>query len=283
VTRRYAQQYNVSMKSRDPRDFFVINNAIAKTIPLNLSIDEILRNDNEDIELMEQVAVNTTAPTTVNGFKNHHLYVLNKDIKSSQILRPKAKICGMIKGQPYYNRSDVFDLNSRNTWSKAMREVIDGEEPVKIESRNVKGKQIKLELYAGWQTKEMIIPSVGLDGTIPVNKYGNVEVWKYDKAFVPKGAVLLTNEEAPAALKVAQELGLPHAKAVVDFEKGYPKYGGVVVLAEHSQLIRDSSANIVVHKEEVSKKKSELKIIERWQHLVSMMIRRNDLRNKYGF
>ena len=80
-------------------------------------------------------------------------------------------------------------------------------------------------MYAEWQTKEMVIPSVGLDGTIPVNKYGNIEVWKYNNAFVPKGAVLLTNEEAPAAQKVAQELGLSHARAVVDFEKGYPKYG----------------------------------------------------------
>ena len=55
------------------------------------------------------------------------------------------------------------------------------------------------------------------------------------------------------------------------------------MLAEHAQLIRESSVNIVVHREEVSKRKYELKIIERWEHLVSMMIRRNDLKNKYGY
>jgi len=288
LTKRYAQQYSLTKKIRlhalSPGNFS-ITHAIASTAPRNVSSDDILRNDNEDFELLERVTVNAPPPTTVNGFKNHPLYILKKDIKKSQQLRPNAKVSGMVKGQVYYNRSDITDLHSKTNWGKIMREIKDGEMPVKIETRNVKGKEISSELYAEWQTQPLVVAPV-VDGVIPVNKYGNIEIWKGNLALVPKGATFLTNEDAPAAQTVAQRLELPYAKALVDFEikKGnsFPKFGGIIVLNEHAQLIRESSRNIEHHNAEVALQKHEKAIVLKWEHLVREKLKRNALKEKYG-
>lgn len=288
LTKRYAQQYSITKGVR-LQDFtpgyFSISTAIASTTPRHLSNDEILRNDNEEFELMERITTNAPTPTTVNGFKNHPLYILKKDVKKSQILKPKAKVCGMVKGQAYYNRSDIADLNTKSSWGKLMRQIKDGETPIKTETKSVKGKEIISELYGEWQTQPLVVQAV-VNGVIPVNKYGNVEVWKYNFSLVPKGATFLTTEEAPSAQAVAQELGVPYAKAIVDFEirKGnsFPKYGGLVVLNEHAHLIRESSRNIENHNIEQAKQKHEKAVLKRWEHLVREKLKRNKLKEKYG-
>jgi hypothetical protein len=55
------------------------------------------------------------------------------------------------------------------------------------------------------------VPSV-VDGIIPVNSHGNVEVWDFNEALVPLGGRLVPHR---AALRVAESLGLPAAPALV--------------------------------------------------------------------
>ena len=123
-----------------------------------------------------------------------------------------------------------------------------------------------------------------LNGIIPVNQHGNVEVWDGNQAYVPAGAVFL---EAPRALATAQKLGLPHAAAVTGFDRRgngvtAPRMGGVVVLREHAELVQEGAECLEVAREEAQWKKREKALVLRWERLVFAAVSRQQLREKYG-
>jgi hypothetical protein len=122
-----------------------------------------------------------------------------------------------------------------------------------------------------------------VDGILPVNKFGNIEVWEGNQAFVPKGAAFVDD---PAAIKAAQNLGLPCAPAVVGFERRglhtVPIIGGVVVLRQHVGVVKDASYFVSAVKEENSYHKRDKEITARWERLAFGMLSRERLREKYG-
>lgn len=126
------------------------------------------------------------------------------------------------------------------------------------------------------------IPPV-VDGIIPVNKHGNVEVWEGNAAFVPKGARFIDN---PGALKTALELQLPAVPAIVGFERRglhtAPIIGGVVVLEEHAELVLDGNYFVDALKEEKHYQKRDREISLRWEKLTYGVMSRERLRIKYG-
>ena len=68
------------------------------------------------------------------------------------------------------------------------------------------------ELFGYWQTEPFKL-SLTEDGKIPVNKYGNIEVFNGP---LPEGCVHIW---LPKAMIVCKKLGLEHVPAVVGFEK----------------------------------------------------------------
>lgn len=57
--------------------------------------------------------------------------------------------------------------------------------PLKVLRR---GKDGAIHLFARWQTEEFK-PPAAIDGIVPKNKYGNIEVWDGDGDFLPIGTV----------------------------------------------------------------------------------------------
>ena len=122
-----------------------------------------------------------------------------------------------------------------------------------------------------------------VDGVLPVNKHGNIEVWEGNPAFVPVGASYLATS---TALKSAQSLGLPCAPAVVGFERRgmytVPIVEGAVVLAQHADVVRDAAFFVAAVREETQYMKHSKEVVGRWERLAYGMLSRQRLREKYG-
>lgn len=121
-------------------------------------------------------------------FKNHPLYALKRHLlKYEAIYPPEPPILGYIREEAIYPRDCVFVLHTRETWLKEARVVKLHEEPYKMSktlkwdrAKNKVIKDVPQELFGMWQTKDFE-PPVAVDGMVPRNAYGNVELFKVIK------------------------------------------------------------------------------------------------------
>jgi hypothetical protein len=108
-------------------------------------------------------------------------------------------------------------------------------------------------------------------------------VWEGNKAFVPAGGKYI---EKPAVLKTALSLGLPCVSAVTGFERRglhtVPVIGGVVVLRQHAELLRDASYFVDAVKEEGRYQKRDKEMTTRWERLTRGLLSLDRLRDKYA-
>ena len=144
------------------------------------------------------------------------------------------------------------------------------------------GSERRVGLYGDWQTKpfQKVVP---IDGVIPVNEYGNVEVWYGNPLYLPEGTSHVTDEGAQAAAKI---LVIPFAPALVDFEtsngRRVPKVDGVVVFTRDEEIVREAAASLTYDKRLRAAAKKEGVLVKRWERVVKMLLSREDLRRKYG-
>lgn len=100
------------------------------------------------------------------------------------------------------------------------------------------GQKMLQGLYSYDQT-EWIIPDPIVNGRIPKNGYGNMDV--YVESMVPKGAVHL---RLKGAKRICNKLGVDFAEAVTGFEFGarmaIPVIEGVVVAEENADLVKNA-------------------------------------------
>ncbi|OZJ04548.1 hypothetical protein BZG36_02695 [Bifiguratus adelaidae] len=158
----------------------------------------------DDVEVKQlQGQTDEAMPTNMAGFNNHPLYALERHLKRYEILYPREPVIGHWKGEPIYPRANVKRLCTAETWLKEGRVVKPGEQPLKhVKSRamtiNKKRQQemsklyddqdIEVGLYGDWQTEEYQ-PEHVVDGIVPKNRYGNVDLFK--PSMCPIGGVHL--------------------------------------------------------------------------------------------
>ena len=96
----------------------------------------------------------------------------------------------------------------------------------------------KIELFGKWQT-EIYVPPPVVDGKIPKNEFGNVEL--FQEFMLPAGAA---HVDIPGGANVARKLGIDYALAMVGWEfhgiACHPVFKGVVVAAENEQTLLDA-------------------------------------------
>ncbi|PSC69590.1 DNA repair complementing XP-C cells-like protein [Micractinium conductrix] len=81
--------------------------------------------DREDAELAErEQRERATLPHTLEGFKAHQVYVLDRHIPKHQAIRPGAKRQGLHREEAYWLRSDLDDLHTVEKWRLQGREVL---------------------------------------------------------------------------------------------------------------------------------------------------------------
>ncbi|KAF2877342.1 Rad4 transglutaminase-like domain-containing protein [Massariosphaeria phaeospora] len=198
---------------------------------------------------------------TLQGYKTSAEYVLERHLRREEALKPGAKVVRHFttgkgdneKSEAVYRRKDIVSCKTVESWHKEGRAVNEGEQPLKFvpmravtvtrkreieEREREEGGKVKQGLYSKAQT-DWIIPDAIVDGKIPRNAFGNIDV--YVPTMVPRGAVHIPLR---GTVRVCKKLNINFAEACTGFEFGkqraVPVLTGVVVAAENEDLVIDA-------------------------------------------
>lgn len=135
-------------------------------------------------------------------------------------------------------------------------------------------------LFGLWQTTEFEPPPM-VDGRVPKNQYGNIEIWS--SAHVPRGAVHL---RLPRIDTIAESLGIDFAPAVVGFEvrngRTMPKVAGIIVAQSHEATLLDAHAERQQQTIEKAIEHNCKLVLKRWAKLTKRLLLRQRLEDDYG-
>jgi xeroderma pigmentosum group C-complementing protein len=240
---------------------------------------------------------------TLQGYKTSAEYALERHLRREEAIKPGAKIIRHFttgkgeneKKEPVYLRKDVVTCKSVESWHKEGRAVKEGEQPLKFvpmravtvirkreieEREREEGEKVKQGLYSKAQT-DWIIPDPIVDGKIPRNAFGNIDV--YVPTMVPKGAV---HVRLKGTAKICRKLKIDYAEACTGFEFGkqraVPILTGVVVAAEHKDLLIDAWKAAEAEKAIKEQDKREKLVLGMWKKLFVGLRIVERMKREYG-
>lgn len=291
VTPRYAKQFATrTVKQRPPSKNFDWWDTVVRKIerPYRLA-----RDDTEDAEL-HQAQFSEPMPQSMQGFKDHPVYVLERHLKREEVVNPPREI-GRFKGEIVYPRANVQLLKTSENWLRQGRVVVEGAQPLKrvkqravtINKRRVQEaaalageEEIMQALYARNQTELYKAPPV-VNGMVPKNKFGNVDL--YVPSMLPEDAAHLPHK---GIAKIAKKLGVDYGEAVTGFEfrqrRANPVISGIVVDASHKDAILDAYDEWQSQQAEKEHDKQLKEVYKQWQKVVQGLRIRERLKEYRG-
>ena len=162
VTRRYSSQWgSITARARREDERWWLNSLRRLTPRLLRQRSE--RDLAEEAEL-EAISAKEPLPTALGAFKNHPLYVLEKQLNKYECLKSRNTVVGEFRGEPVYRRCDVKQLHTPETWLKLGRSIRADEAPMKVVKAHVMmsrkkkllgtlGETPTVGLYGEWQTE----------------------------------------------------------------------------------------------------------------------------------
>ncbi|EYB82400.1 hypothetical protein Y032_0360g3433, partial [Ancylostoma ceylanicum] len=286
VTARYASDFlRPEFRRSRTEQKWIVDTLKKKIIRANRE-----RSEQEDLH-MRQELVNKPLPATLSEYKNHPLYVLEKDLLKFEGIYPKPedqKPLGEVRGHKVYPRSTVYTLQSENNWIKMARSVKKGEKAYKVVKARPnlrvpaeEREQRYLDVFGYWQTEPFRPPKVE-NGRIPRNEFGNV--YMYQPSMCPIGAVHI---RLPGLPSIARRLGgLECVPAVVGWEfnscSNFPILEGACVLEKDAQLFIDEWKRLEATREERENKKREERVLGNWRKLIRGILRLHYVKSKFG-
>ncbi|SJX64980.1 related to RAD4-Excision repair protein [Sporisorium reilianum f. sp. reilianum] len=295
VTARYTKTLNSRVsrlrpptRSKGEEDWWA---RVARSIHRPQKLD---RDAMEDAELQDSSS-REPMPSSMNGFKDHPVYFLEKFLKRDEVVFPRRQIA-TFQGTPVFSKSDVQTLRSSRQWYNEGRVIKDGEVALKFvksrgytlankraeEQARSEGRKVAQEgLYAEFQTKLYVPPAVGPDGVIPTNGFGNIDL--FVPSMLPAGAAHLPFN---SIAKVAKKIGVPYAEAITGFEfrkqRGMPKITGIVVAQHNAELVEEA----FWQQEQQDALKQQTKKMERamknWRKLINAVRIARRVKEQYG-
>jgi len=279
VTARYASNYHVEARKlrADPA-----------WLDVTLRPFRGSEAEGEEKEEMAKKKEEAPLPTSISQFKGHPLYVLQRHLLKFEAIFPAdAPTLGFIKREPVYARECVKILQGRTAWLKEGRTVKLGESPYKTVKARPKwnrstGSKVDdeaLELFGAWQT-ELFVPLAAVDGKVPRNEYGNVELFK--PWMLPPGTVHIPINGMKTVIR---KCGIDAAPAMVgwDFSGGgaHPVYDGVVVCQENADALMDAWNQEQEIQAKRSEEKREKRVLDNWKKLVRGLVIKQRIKSKY--
>lgn len=236
-------------------------------------------------------------------YKQSAEFVLERHLRREEALLPSAAAArnfssgkgDKAKTEPVYLRSDVVACKTVESWHKEGREIKMGEQPLKMvpvravtlirkremeETERETGEKLKQGLYSKAQTDWIVPPPIGPDRKIPVNAFGNMDI--YVPSMVPAGA---THVRLKGCAKICRRLNIEHAEACVGFEFGkqraVPVIFGVVVAEENEDMVTDAWRA----EQEIQKRKEDVKrealMLSLWRKFVMGLRIVERMKNEY--
>ncbi|KAF7816466.1 DNA repair protein RAD4 isoform X1 [Senna tora] len=251
------------------------------------------RSSLEDIEL-ETRALTEPLPTNQQAYRSHPLYAIEKWLTKYQVLHPKGPILGFCSGLPVYPRTCVQTLKTKERWLREGLQVKANELPAKELKHSIKPQKVpdfegddygcsdckeNIKLYGKWQLEPLNLPHA-VNGIVPKNERGQVDVWS--EKCLPPGTVHL---RFPRAFSVAKRLEIDYAPAMVGFEfrngRSHPVFDGIVVCTEFKDVLLEAFAEEEERRQAEDKKRNEAQALSRWYQLLSSIVTRQRLKNRY--
>ncbi|XP_070559487.1 DNA repair protein complementing XP-C cells-like [Ptychodera flava] len=247
------------------------------------------RNESEDMALQAQLQ-QQPLPTSIAEYKNHPLYALRRHLLKFEAFYPEnPATLGFCRGEPVYARECVHTLHTRETWLKEGRVVRLGEDPYKMVKARPKPRksykdldkpeESQVPVFGRWQTEEYISPPA-VDGKVPRNEHGNVEM--YLPRMLPKGTVHL---QIPGLNRVARKLDIDCAPAMVgwDFHSGFshPQFDGFIVCEEYKETLLDAWEHEQQEIERKAREKREKRVMQHWKLLIKGLLIRERLKRRF--
>ncbi|CAH0474746.1 unnamed protein product [Peronospora belbahrii] len=313
VTSRYTMQWSKSLPLRladswleqvleryneDTVDEHSVTSTTQGAVDMNIA----LMNEKKELDRLK---LGEGMPSSVEGFRKHPIYCLERHLGQFECLHPR-KIVGVFNGQSVFLRQHVQRLHSAFQWRRLGRVVNEGEreKPAKWLQRGGSSssnqddhdnddeesdhdvvikedhRPLPLALFGRWQTSEFE-PLSMINGRIPRNKYGNLEIWS--PAHVPRGAVHVQLSRIDT---IAEALGIDYAHAVVGFKLCHgqmrPKVNGIIVAQTNQDLLLEAH----VEKQDATIQKAmahnQKLVRKRWQNLTKRLLLRQRLEDDYG-
>ncbi|KAJ6095823.1 hypothetical protein N7486_006569 [Penicillium sp. IBT 16267x] len=255
VTRRYAKAFNA--KTRKLRVESTRNGEKWWNKAM-MAYEKPFLEDRDEAEISELTSKSAAEPMprNIQDFKDHPIYAINRHLRRNEVIFPERVIghVGLSKStsksdnlEPVYRRSDVHVVRSADKWYRLGRDVKVGEQPLKYVpathpksgfASDEEGQESEhTPLYAEFQT-EIYKPPPVVEGRIPKNAYGNLDV--YVPSMVPPGAVHIKRTGASRAARI---LGVDFADAVTGFDfrgrRGTAVFGGIVIAVEYQEALEE--------------------------------------------
>ncbi|KAF2262211.1 Rad4-domain-containing protein [Lojkania enalia] len=240
---------------------------------------------------------------TVQGYKESAGYVLERHLRREEALKPGAEIVRHfvtgkgenLKKEPVYRRKDITLCKPAEWWYKEGRAVKEGEHPLKLvpvravtatrkrelkEQEREGGEKAKQGLYSEDQT-DWIIPDPIVDGVIPKNAFGNMDV--YVPTMIPKGAVHIPLK---GSARICRLLNIDYAEACTGFEyfeqRAVQVLKGVVVAAEHEDLVIEAWELEEEENQRIESEKMEKLLLGLWRRFYLGLKIKERLKVEYG-
>ncbi|QSL67163.1 hypothetical protein MERGE_001552 [Pneumocystis wakefieldiae] len=240
---------------------------------------------------------------TINDYKTHPTYILERHLKRQEVVRPGVSPVYVftlgkgdkLKEERVFNRSDILLCKSVECYHREGKQIKSGELPLKIVkprsvtlSRKRENELIAFEtnksaiqpLYAEFQT-ELYIPPPVVNGIIPKNGYGNIDV--FVDSMIPEGATHLPYHGIG---RIAKKLGFDYSDAVTGFEfknqRAIPIITGILIATENASTCFEAWIFDEQKKIEKEIKKREKEILYRWKKFFLGLRIRNRVESLYG-
>ncbi|KAK7549986.1 hypothetical protein IWX49DRAFT_619621 [Phyllosticta citricarpa] len=300
VTRRYAKAYNAKTIKTRVESTSGGSRWYRKALKLFRRADVLDRDQIEDAELAKREAAEEM-PKSIQDFKNHPHYVLERHLRHNEVIHPKREIGQVNLGSaartnlaPIYRRRDVHSLKSADKWFRLGRIIKAGEQPLKHgkprkgvfaaerhEEVDGDDEAAGVALYAAFQTEQYVAPPVSPSGRVPRNAFGNLDV--YVPSMVPDGGAHVRH---PRARQAAKLLGVDYADAVTGFKfsgrHGTAVVEGAVVAAWHREAVEAVIQGLAEMEAQQERSKRSKEALRLWRKFYRGLVIVRRVQEEYG-